>query len=163
MRKRIVNPGAAGIFAVSDRRWLDLSEIATVEVTSEEDGFPIESVFARSGGAGWRAALPGEQLIRIVFDEPVAIRRIQLRFEEREKERTQQFTLSWCPSTGGSREVVRQQWNFSPAGSTAETEDYEVSLEGVAALELAIRPDIGSGDSVATLASWRVGGVQGAT
>jgi hypothetical protein len=32
-----------------------------------------------------------------------------------------------------------------------------VNLHHVSALELAIRPDIGRGDAVATLASWRVG------
>jgi hypothetical protein len=159
MRKRIVNPGAAETVAVSEGSWLNLSEIATVEVISEKEGFPIESVFAGNGGAGWRAALPGEQLVRIVFDEPVAVSRIQLRFEERERERTQEFSLCWRPSSGGCREIVRQQWNFSPAGSTAEIEDYAVSLEAVSALELAIWPDIGPGDSVASLASWRVGGL----
>ncbi len=159
MRKRILNPGGAETTTKSDGGWLNLSEIATVEVTSEETGFPIESVFAATGGAGWRAAITGEQLIRIVFDEPLAVGRIQLRFEERERERTQEFNLSWCPAAGGRREIVRQQWNFSPAGSTIEIEDYSVSLEAVSALELAIRPDIGSGDSAATLASWRVGGL----
>jgi hypothetical protein len=159
MRKRIVKPGPAETTAVSDADWLNLSEIATVEVASEQDGFPIESAFAGSGGAGWRAALAGEQLVRIVFDAPLAVGRIQLRFEERERERTQQFSLSWCPAAGGVREIVRQQWNFSPAGSTVEIEDYAVSLEAVSALELTIRPDLDPGDSVATLASWRVGGL----
>jgi hypothetical protein len=48
---------------------------------------------------------------------------------------------------------VTQQWNFSPAGSTTEVEDYAVSLQGVSALELAIQPDI-THDRIAT---WRCG------
>jgi hypothetical protein len=159
MRKRIVDTGAAQTIGVADAGWLTLSEIATVEVTSEEEGFPIEAVFAPGGGRGWRAARAGQQVIRIVFDEPVAVGRIRLRFDEPATERTQEFTLGWCPAAGGCREIVRQQWNFSPAGSTAETEDYAVSLEAVSALELTIQPDIGGKTAVATMGMWRVGGI----
>ena len=34
--------------------WLDLEQIATVEVTSEHPNCPIESVFDASNGPGWR-------------------------------------------------------------------------------------------------------------
>jgi hypothetical protein len=51
---------------------------------------------------------------------------------------------------------VRQQWNFSPAGSTLEVEDYRVELNGVVMLELSIKPDIGGLEAIASLASWRV-------
>ena len=37
-------------------------------------------------------------------------------------------------------EVVRQQWNFSPAGSTTEAEHYFIDLDSVSVLELALRP-----------------------
>jgi hypothetical protein len=157
MRKRIVKPRGASSSVGFDDGWLNLSEIATVEVTSEDDRFPIETVFSSDGGPGWRASHPGEQMIRIVFDEPVAVCRIRLCFHETESERTQEFSLSWCPATGGSTEIVRQRWNFSPGGSTTEFEDYAVSLENVSALELWIQPDINRADQVATLDSWRVG------
>lgn len=158
MRKRIVESRAVDAAGESDGAWLNLSEIATVEVTSEREGFPIEAVFALSSGPGWRAARAGGQTIRIIFDEPVAVSSIRLRFEEPERERTQEFTLSWCPAAGGRREIVRQQWNFSPEGSKTEIEDYAVNLEAVSALELQIEPDIGGGDAVATLTLWRVAG-----
>jgi hypothetical protein len=65
--------------------------------------------------------------------------------------------IRWASAEGGpTEEVVRQQWNFSPAGSTSEVEDYEVCLDGVSALELAIRPDLVRGDAPATLAEWRI-------
>jgi outer membrane receptor protein involved in Fe transport len=41
---------------------------------------------------------------------------------------------------GPEKKIVRQQWNFSPAGSTTEIEDYAVDLDGVSVLELAIQP-----------------------
>jgi uncharacterized protein (DUF736 family) len=159
MRKRILDPSrSVRASAEFDGGWLDLRDIATVEVTSEDDRFPIESVFGADGGTGWRASQPGRQLIRIVFDEPASLRRIRLRFVEDESERTQEFSLRWCPAAGGSTEIFRQQWNFSPAGSRTELEEYAVSLEGVSALELAIQPDLNRNDSIATLAEWRVGG-----
>jgi hypothetical protein len=158
MRKRIVEFPSAHTIGPSDGGWLNLSEIATVEVSSEQDGFPIEAVFTGIGGPGWRAARAGAQLIHVFFDQPVAVRRIRLRFEEARAERTQEFTLRWCPAEGGCREIVRQQWNFSPMGSTMEIEEYAVSLDAVAALELTIEPDAGKEDAVATLAFWGVAG-----
>jgi hypothetical protein len=155
MRKRIVESGAMG---AADAGWLNLSEIATVEVTSEQEAFPIEAVFNRGVGPGWRASRSGEQVIRVIFDQPVSIDTIRLRFEESERERTQAFTLSWCPASGSCREIVRQQWNFSPGGSTTEIEDYRVRLEAVSSLELKVQPDITGKDAVATLAIWRVDG-----
>jgi len=44
--------------------WLDLT--AVVEVTSEEDGFPIESAFVSGVTRAWRAAVPGTQTVRLV-------------------------------------------------------------------------------------------------
>jgi hypothetical protein len=156
MRKRIVGSHLPRRATTSDQEWLDLEPIATVEVTSEDRAFPIESAFGQTGGPGWRASQGGEQQIRIIFDEPMSLHRIQLRFSETECERTQEFTVRWLSAAGGPTEIVRQQWNFSPAGSTTEVEDYAVDLDGVAVLELAIRPDLGRRDVVATLAAWRL-------
>lgn len=156
MRKRIVVPPSIQRSKFPET-WLHLEQIATVEVTSEHPNFPVESVFNASNGPGWRALEKGEQQIRIIFDHPMYIKRINLRFVETEVERTQEFTIRWAGAEGGPpKEVVRQQWNFSPAGSTSEVEDYEVCLDGVSALELAIRPDLVRGDAPATLAEWRI-------
>jgi hypothetical protein len=157
MRKRITGQRSADTPVDSDQDWLNLEQIATVEVSSEDPAFPVESVFLPGKGPGWRAAQPGEQHIHIIFDEPVTLRRIQLQFREPERERTQQFTLRWSPAKGGQvLDIVRQQWNFSPAGSTTEHEDYVVALDAVAVLELAIQPDLDRQEAVATLQSWRV-------
>ena len=157
MRKRIVGPARTSGQTQSKQAWLGLEQIATVEVTSEDPDFPIESVFSSTHGPGWRASQGGVQQIRIIFDQPLTVHRIQLRFLERELERTQEFTIRWSSAEGGpSKEIVRQQWNFSPAGSTTEVEDYEVSLDDVAVLELTITPDLTSREAMATLAMWRM-------
>lgn len=155
MRKRIVGI-PVGVHAESDGGWLNLSEMATVEVQSEDAEFPIEAAFGRDGGKGWRASGTGPQLIRILFDEPARINRIHLSFHEPAVERTQEFSLSWCPAAGGCIEIVRQQWNFSPGGSTTEREEFAVNLDNVAVLELAIRPELNGQGGIATLASWRL-------
>jgi hypothetical protein len=108
-------------------------------------------------GPGWRASQKGEQQIRIIFDKPMSLHRIQLRFHEAESERKQEYIVRWSSAAGGpEKEIVRQQWNFSPAGSTTEIEDYAVDLDGVSVLELAIQPDVGRRDAVATLAVCRL-------
>ena len=160
MRKRIVQPHAVPAAVAAPRgRWLDLEQIATIEVTSEDPRFPVESIFEPGdAGPGWRAADDGEQLLRIIFDEPATLTRIQLHFGEPDHERTQEFVIRWSPAQGGqSQEVVRQQWNFSPSGSTSEVENFDVNLENVSVLELAIRPDLNHGKGRASLRKWRVG------
>jgi hypothetical protein len=68
MRKRIVESHHAQRGGESDQGWLDLEQIATVEVTSEDPSFPIEYAFGSKDGPGWRASRAGEQQIRIIFD-----------------------------------------------------------------------------------------------
>src|SRR5712691_10041632 len=100
---------------------------------------------------------PGEQTIRLIFDQPQHVRRMQLLFDEPDATRTQEFALRWSRDGGRSfKEIVRQQWNFSPTGSVREAEDYPVDLPGVTTLELAILPDISKGDARASLARWRL-------
>jgi hypothetical protein len=152
MRKRIIGAPTADESA-SIGEWRDLLEIAMVEVTSEDPQFPIESAFV-GVGPGWRAGSTGEQRIRLIFDEPISVCRVQLRFVEPAAQRTQEFVLSWSTAQGRpSTEIVRQQWNFSPKGSVTEVEDYTVELADLSVLELAIRPDISGRGEVASLAS----------
>jgi hypothetical protein len=139
MRKSIVSPSAAA--AVEKREiWRDLERIARVEITSEDERFPIENALAKAATAGWRAAGTGPQVIRLHFDEPQTIKRIQLHFVDQAAERSQEFAVYAGVGTE-LREVVRQQWSFSPYGSTEEIEDYTVNLDGVSTLELRIDPD----------------------
>ena len=156
MRNRIIEQNATTAAAESHSGSWDLARIATVEVTSENPRFPIESVFTGSA-SGWRAGQTGDQTIRLIFDAPVSVRRIQLRFEEPKVQRTQEFVLSWSAERGGpNTEIIRQQWNFSPVGSTIEVEDYAVDLQGLSVLELTIRPDLTQRDAVATLAAFHL-------
>src|ERR1039457_6633081 len=156
MRKRLITPiPQAG--TLHDEGWLDLDRVAVVEVTSEEKEYPVEAALVAGEMRGWRAADSGAQTIRLVFDQPQRLKRIALVFEETETERTQEFVLRWSPDGGSSfREIVRQQWNFSPPKTTREIEEYQVDLSGVTVLELVIVPNISRGSAHALLKSLRL-------
>lgn len=156
MRKRILAP-VQQPSPTADQNWLDIEQLAEVELTSEDSVHPIESALLAGGHSGWRAEAPGEQTIRLVFASPLDLRRIWLSFIETDTQRTQEFVLRWSPDGGKSfQEIVRQQWNFSPQGATCETEEYHVDLSAVTMLELNIIPDTTGGKAVASLAQLRL-------
>lgn len=156
MRKRVITdvqkvaPQATG-------DWLKLEDLAEVEISSEHSDHPIESALVPDGGVGWRAAVPGKQTIRLLFSPPQAVRRIWLSFVESTVQRTQEYVVRWSADGGQSfREIVRQQWNFSPEGANSETEDHQVNLGAVTVLELIITPDLGNEQAFASLAQLRI-------
>lgn len=156
MQKRIISTVERETSAPTDK-WLDLERLAQVEITSEDSRHPIESALVPGHGAGWRAAEPGRQQIRLLFATPQRLRRIWLQFAEPEMARTQEYVVRWSSDNGQTfRDVARQQWNFSPQGCTSETEDHRVDLSGVTALELNITPDISGGSARASLAQLRL-------
>jgi hypothetical protein len=71
--------------------------------------------------------------------------------------RTQEFVLRWSSYGGNSlKEIVCQQWNFSPPGSIGEVKEYQVDLSNVTMLELLIEPNIGGGVARASLKNLRL-------
>ena len=156
MHKRII--GSAQQETVpTDQDWLNVEDFAAVEITSEDAAHPIESALLPGRASGWRAAGPGKQTIRLLFNHPQRLRRIRINFLESGSERTQEYVLQWSPDRGKSfQEIVRQQWNFSPQGTTSETEDHHVELPAVTVLELNIIPDISGGNAFASLAQLRL-------
>jgi hypothetical protein len=156
MRKRLITPIPQAA-PPRDEGWLDIERVAVVEVTSEEKGYPVEYALVSGETQGWRAADSGCQTIRLIFDESQRLTRIFLVFEETGTERTQEFVLRWSADGGRSfREIVRQQWNFSPPKTIREIEEYQVELSDVTVLELVIVPDISRGAARASLKSLRL-------
>ena len=155
MEKRLVR--APGQTRAVQGSWLELESLAQVELTSEDPARPVESALLPMSGTGWQAAEPGVQSIRLLFHQPQRLRRIRLRFDESGARRTQEFALRWSPDGGRSfQDLVRQQYTFSPEGSTSEVEDLNVDLASVTVLELTIIPDQGRGQARASLAEWRL-------
>jgi hypothetical protein len=136
---------------------LNVESLAEVEITSEDAAHPIESALVPGRASGWLAAGPGKQTIRLLFAQPQRLKRIWLNFVEPRSERMQEYVLRWSPDGGQSfREIVRQQWNFSPQGATSETEDHHVELPAVTVLELSIIPDTSGGNALASLDQLRL-------
>ena len=155
MRKHIVNRERNSL--PLDKPWLDLESLAQVEVSSEEAEHPIEAALLPGASSGWRAAAPGQQIVRLMFDEPQNLRLIHLVFDEHEQERLQEYTLRWCSGAGQPyREIVRQQYNFSPPTTSREIEDYKVNLDSCAELELSIVPDLRGSAAHASIAEFRL-------
>jgi hypothetical protein len=157
MRKQLVGQETQTASKVPDEKWLDLNELAHVDLTSEDPAHPIENALSASNAAdGWRASSVGPQTIRIHFDKPQAIRLVHLRFVEREHERAQEFLLSYARNGEPKREIVRQQWSFTPNGSNEQVENYLVNATDVVTIELVIDPDRGLNRTPATLAELRI-------
>ena len=157
MRKSIISGlGKSGGTSVPDS-WLDLEAIATAEISSEDPHHPFERALKTDTADEWRASVPGPQLIRLHFDSPQSIRRIQLQFREDHVVRSQEIALFAISMTSPRRELVRQQWVFSPDGSSTEVEDYMFDLKDVTALELEIDPGRRDKNVFASLQSIQVG------
>ena len=120
--------------------WLDLEELARVELSSEDTQHPFEHALQAGDHDGWRAAEPGPQTIRLHFDTPQSIRHIQVSFQEDKVSRSQEFALFATSQNYPRKEIVRQQWTFSPGHSSHEKEDFVVNLPGVTLLEIEIDP-----------------------
>jgi hypothetical protein len=101
--------------------------------------------------------MAGAQTIRLIFDRPQRLKQISLVYEEKETARTQEFVLRWSSDGGTSfREIVRQQWNFSPPETVCEVEEYHVELSNVSVLELIIVPNVSGGAARASVKSLRL-------
>ena len=158
MRKIMINQAAENIPSF-DLDFLDMEHLAQVEFTSECPEHPVESalLLTEDSGAGWQAATSGEQTIRLVFDQPRTIEHIFLMFDEQQQSRTQEFVLLWLMDNESAyREILRQQYHFSPPDTTREIEHYEVRLNQLKVLELRIIPDISGGAACARLKQLRL-------
>ena len=145
LRKQIIR--ASALTPVPTPGEIDIAAVATVLVTSEAPEHPVDFALdghRGPGGSRWVAGEPGEQTLILAFDAPQAIRRVALEVEQTGVARTQEVQLAL--STDGGRtygEVLRQEYNFSPPGTTFEREDWAVNAGGVTHLRLWIRPDKG--------------------
>ena len=156
MRKTLINQATKST-PTSDLNYLDLEQLAQVEISSECPQHTIESALVDGSESGWQAAGSGEQTIRLIFDQPQTIKQLFLQFDEQEQSRTQEFVLLWrMDNEDYFREILRQQYHFSPPHTTREIEDVTVDLKHLKALELRIIPDISSGEARAKLTRLRL-------
>lgn len=90
----------------------------------------------------------------LAFDAPQTINKILLEVEELEVARTQELHVSLsCDGGRTYRELLRQEFNFSPDGTNFEREKWTVSAQEVTHLRLVIKPDKGDKSCRATITS----------
>lgn len=151
MQKRILGSDAVDT-RVSPGKWFDLEAIADVEVSSEHPDHPIEAALLPGYSQGWRASTPGKQAIRLRFKQAQQIHCVQLDFLESACQRSQEYVLRVSQDDGETfQDIARQQWNFSPEGSTSETELHHVEKSHVTHIELIITPDRQQHQAIASL------------
>jgi hypothetical protein len=133
----------------------EIAAIATVWVTSETGDHPIDHAFDNlrgPGGSRWVAADPGQQRLILAFDQPQALRSLTVEIEEPEVSRTQELQVDISIDGGQTfQELRRQEYTFSPPGTTFEREEWAINVTGVSHLQIVILPDKGGKPYRATL------------
>ena len=139
---------------------MDIPALATVFVTSEAPGHPVDHLFDASGGPGgtrWIAGADGEQTLVLAFDAPQTIRAIGIEAEEPGATRTNVLVVSLSGDGGRTyQERIRQEFNFSQPGTTFEREEWAVPAERITHVRVVIQPDKGHAPHRATLTSLTV-------
>jgi hypothetical protein len=134
---------------------LPLPALAEVHATSEDAAHSILLAFDDGEGPGgtyWKAGDPGEQTVTVAFREGCRLAQVTMHVEEREVTRTQEAQLALSTDGGRMyRELLRQEFTFSPEGATWEEERWTVQQDGVTHVRLVIKPDKGRKDLYATL------------
>jgi len=153
LRKEILRPHR-GTPASRDSE-MDIAALATVLVTSEDPDHPIDHAFDGERGPGasrWISAQSGPQTVIVAFDTPQTVRTLLVEVEEPDVARTQEMEVS-ISTDGGStyRHVLRQEYNFSPPGTSYESERWSIAAAGVTHLRVTIKPDKGGKSGRATL------------
>jgi hypothetical protein len=135
----------------------DISAIATVLVTSEDPDHPIDHAFDGHRGPGasrWIAAQSGEQRLILAFDAPQTIHKLRVEIDEPDVNRTQEMYVSISTDRGQTyRELLRQEYTFSPPATSHEREEWTLNADGVSHLQVGIKPDKGGRACRATLTS----------
>ena len=153
LRKQLIRPMDSHV----SRGGISIPDTATVHVTSERSDHPIDYICDGQYGPGstrWIAEQPGDQTVVLAFDTAQDIQALTLEIEEKEMSRTQELTLSTSRDGGQTyREVLRQEFNFSPSGSTFEHEEWRLAAEGITNVRVWIRPDKGGKPCCASMTS----------
>lgn len=157
MRKALIPEFGTNRGLTTSGSWLDLEGLSTAELSSEDPSHPFEQALRMDTVEGWKASRPGPQLIRLRFDHPQSIKRVHLQFREDRVERSQEIALFATSQNSSRKELVRQQWVFSPGGATTEVEDYFFDLKALTVLELEIDPGRHDKHVFASLQSIQIG------
>jgi hypothetical protein len=158
LRKRQLEPdGAKRAHAVDE---VDIASCAAIAYSSEDPANPVEHLLDGHSGPGatrWISARPDviEQIV-VEFDQPQTISRLMYEVEEAVRERTQEVRVEVSEDGGRTyRQILVQEYTFSPEGATYQREEQRLNLRQVSHLRLTIVPSK-NGSGTATLTSLRL-------
>jgi hypothetical protein len=158
LRKRPLEAEAAT--SGRDAGEIDIAGHATIAYSSEDPAHPVEHILDGRSGPGatrWMSARPDTtEHIVIEFDRPRSISRILYEVEETMQQRTQEVRVEVSEDGGQSyRQILVQEYNFSPRGATYQREEQRFNLPQVTHLRLTIVPNK-SGSGTVTLTRLRL-------
>jgi hypothetical protein len=154
LRKRPLETGAETIAHAGE---IDIVSCATIAYSSEHPAHPAEHMLDGRSGPGatrWISARPDTvEHIVVEFDQPQTISRLVYEVEEAMRERTQEVRVEVSEDGGGAyRQILVQEYTFSPGGATYQREELRFNLHPVSHLRLTIVPNK-SGSGTAALTS----------
>ncbi len=141
---------------------IDLVAVASVDVSSEKQLFPIDNVFDAQrgpGGSCWVASEAGPQTVLVAFDAPQDLHSVSIEVEERANTGTQHVNVATSRDAGKTYdELLVRDFRFSPYGATFGEETRSVDIRSVTHVRLQITPGSesnsgGVGDTRASLTS----------
>lgn len=158
VRKRLLDD--ARLLPASSSAEVNLTAGATIGYSSEEPAHPIDNLFDGRDGPGgtyWESSQENRaETLLIEFDQPQKISRLIFEAEERQLERTQEVRLEVSCDAGISfRQLLVQEFVFSPGGATFQREDLRVSITDASRLRLTVVPNK-NGSGRAKLTSLRL-------
>jgi hypothetical protein len=157
LRKRPLEADAATTARADE---IDIAGCASIAYSSEDPAYPLENLFDGCSGPGatrWMSARPDAiEHIVVEFDQPQTIARLVYEVEEELRERTQEIRVEVSEDGGRTyRQILVQEYTFSPGGATYQREDQRFNLHGVTHLRLTIVPNK-NGPGTATLTALRL-------
>jgi hypothetical protein len=134
---------------------IDIASHATLAYSSEDPDHPLEHLIDRRCGRGatrWASGRPNAtERIVLEFDHAQRISRLICEVEECWQERRQEVRIEVSTDHGRAyRQVLAQEYTFSPQGATFQHDDLQLDLPAIAHLRLTIVPNKG-GSGVTSL------------
>lgn len=158
MRKRLMSEQISSCAGKPGE--IDVASLATFRYSSEDPVHPLDHLIdgrCGRGGTRWASARADTtECIELEFDPPQEISRVIYEVEEYRVERTQQVRVEISVDHGRIyRQVLAQDYNFSPKGATFQHEELHLDVRPITHMRLTIVPNKG-GSGVATLTSLRL-------
>jgi hypothetical protein len=158
LRKRPLEADAAASARAAGE--IDIAGCATIAYSSENPARPVDHMLDGRCGPGATRSVSARpdtvEHIVVEFDRPQATSRLVYEVEETMRERTQEVHVEVSEDGGRSyRQILVQEYNFSPGGATYQREEQRFNLRQVTHLRLTIVPNK-SGSGTATLTALRL-------